>query len=135
MASEFNLYEAVSAVLEVYDGIAFKVVLVSVVIYFPSKSLCIYSKISDAQCLEQQPESIEVVEKIFRTEAQSGCGNGRIGEITCIRSTYSGLAAEIGIPCERVFYYENLLQGFDVGIDSVFIDSWPGCPDCGRRTA
>lgn len=65
VSAQFDFNETVSPVSEVYHRITFQTVLVPIVIYGSSERIRVDAQVSHTQCLKQQTESLQIVDKSF----------------------------------------------------------------------
>ena len=101
-------------------GITFQIVFVAVMVHRSINDIGINAQVAHGKCFKHQPKGVEVINQIVRSDAQSGSGNGWIGEISGIGSADGGFASEVGIPGQRVLDDEYFFQRIDIGINGVF---------------
>lgn len=73
--AQLDFDEAKSSVTPMNHGIAFKISLVPVVEDIRSQCICIHSQVAHAKVFKQKSECLQVLQQVFRTNAQCGSRN------------------------------------------------------------
>ncbi len=98
ITTELYFDQSVTTVTQMDDRITFKSVLVAVMQHLSIHHISIDPKISHSRRLENQTEGLEIVDQVFRPDAQGRDGDRRIGEIARGRGTDRSLASQVRIP-------------------------------------
>lgn len=82
VTSQLNLNKSVFSITEMYHGVTFQPVLVSIMIHRTIQRICKYPQVTDTQGLKEEPHSVEVANKVIWTKSQYCGAYRRVYEVS-----------------------------------------------------
>jgi len=102
-------------------SITFQSILIPIVIQFSVQRVCEHAQISHSHSLEEQPERIQVVQKILRSNTQCCHAYRRVCKKSRITRPYRCFTTQVRIPGSHILHHKDLLQGFHIRGHSIII--------------